>query len=255
MLKIVLLGGGNLAQHLFTQFSKNPTVELIQWYNRSIAPIGQFEHQTQITTELKDLKEADLYILAVSDSAIREVSKALPFKDKLVAHTSGNTEISAIDSKNRSAVFYPLQSFRKENQVQWSEIPLLLEASNEKDFELLHLLAKGMSDKVYSINSKQRSSIHLIAVFLNNFVNHLYTIGNQISKQEQIPFEVFLPLIKRTTASLENSSPLDSQTGPALRADHKTIASHLQQLKNPLHKEIYKSITSSIIETHGREKL
>lgn len=255
MLKIVLLGGGNVAHHLFTQFSKNPKVELIQWYNRSVTSIEKFEQQTEITTQLANLKEADIYIIAVSDCAIAEISSALPFQDKLVVHTSGNTTLNTIDSKNRAGVYYPLQSFSKTKHVHWPEVPLLLEATTEKDLELLQQLAKSMSDKVYKINSQQRSTIHLTAVFVNNFVNHLYTIGADLCEKEQIPFEIFIPLIKQTTTSLDNIAPMTSQTGPAVRGDNNTIASHLEQLKDPLHKEIYKSITRSIIETHGREKL
>lgn len=255
MLKIVLLGGGNVAHHLFTQFSKNPKVELIQWYNRSGSSIEKFEQHTEITTRLDNLKEADVYIIAVSDNAIAELSTALPFQDKLVVHTSGNTPLQNIDSKNRAGVFYPLQSFKKDKKVDWSEVPLLIEASIENDLKLLLKLANSMSDNVYKISSQQRSTIHLTAVFVNNFVNHLYSIGSDLCEMEQIPFEVFIPLIKQTTKSLNTTTPKVAQTGPAVRGDTNTIESHLEQLKDPLHKEIYKSITRSIISTHGREKL
>lgn len=255
MLKIVLLGGGNVAHHLFTQFSKNPKVELIQWYNRSESSIEKFEQHTEITDRFDNLKEADIYIIAVSDNAIAELSTALPFQDKLVVHTSGNTPLHNIDSKNRAGVLYPLQSFKKDKKVDWSEVPLLIEAYTENDLELLFELAKSMSENVYKINSQQRSTIHLTAVLVNNFVNHLYSIGSDLCEMEQIPFEIFIPLIKQTTKSLNTTTPKASQTGPAVRGDTNTIESHLEQLKDPLHKEIYKSITRSIISTHGREKL
>ncbi|WP_417360640.1 Rossmann-like and DUF2520 domain-containing protein [Galbibacter sp.] len=255
MLKIVLLGGGNVAHQLFTQVSKNSEVDLVQWYNRNIVAIEKFEQQTAITDQLENLKEADIYIIAVSDIAIAEISSALPFQDRFVVHTSGNTSMEAIDSKNRRGVYYPLQSFSKDKQLQWPEIPLLIEAAEEKDLELLQKLAKSMTDKVYMINSQQRSGIHLTAVFVNNFVNHMYTIGADLCDQEQIPFEIFFPLINQTTKSLNTTPPKASQTGPAVRGDLNTISSHLEQLTNPLHKEIYKSITRSILNTHGREKL
>ncbi len=255
MLKIVLLGGGNVAQHLFTQLSTHTEFQLIQWYNRHLAAIEGFRSITEITDELEALKDADLYLMAVSDRAITEISAALYFKDKFVVHTSGNTALSAIDSKNRGGVFYPLQSFSKEKSVDWPEVPLLLEATNQKDALLLERLAKGISDKIYMVNSQQRSTIHLSAVFVNNFVNHMYTIGSSLCEAEQIPFEIFYPLIRETTKSLENTTPIVAQTGPAVRADYNTINSHLEQLKNPLYQEIYKSITRSISVTHGREKL
>src|SRR5690606_27195343 len=169
MLKIVLLGGGNVAHHLFTQFSKNPKVELIQWYNRRGSSIEKFEQHTEITTRLDTLKEADVYIIAVSDNAIAELSTALPFQDKLVVHTSGNTPLQNIDSKNRAGVFYPLQSFKKDKMVDWSKVPLPTEASTENDLDFLLELAKSMSENVYKINSQQRSAMLLAAVFVNNF--------------------------------------------------------------------------------------
>lgn len=255
MLKIVLLGGGNVAHHLFTQFSRNPEIELVQWYNRSIDAIRKFGQHTAVIDQIENLKEADLYLIAVSDAAIAEISAALPFQGKFVVHTSGNTSMDVIDSKNRTGVYYPLQSFSKNKPIQWNEIPLLIEATNEDDLQLLNKLAKSMTDKVYTINSQQRSRIHLTAVFVNNFVNHLFSIGADLSEQEQIPFEIFIPLIKQTTNSLGTTPPIASQTGPAVRGDHSTIEAHLRQLKDPLHKEIYKSITRSILKTHGREKL
>jgi predicted short-subunit dehydrogenase-like oxidoreductase (DUF2520 family) len=116
-------------------------------------------------------------------------------------------------------------------------------------------LGKTISNTIYKINSEQRKSLHLAAVFVNNFVNHLYYIGNEICNENDVPFDILLPLIEETFKKLDDLSPLEAQTGPAKRNDEQTIKNQLDQLKNNTHKEIYRILTKSIQETHGRKEL
>ena len=132
-----------------------------------------------------------------------------------------------------------LQTFSKDKEIDFSEIPFCLEAENEKDYNLLKTLALSIGQKVYSISSKQRKTIHVAAVFVNNFTNHLYKIGNDICKQNNVPFEILLPLIKETSLKIEQLEPKNAQTGPAIRKDKKTINNHLNLL-NDDQQEIYK---------------
>ncbi|MCX2679321.1 DUF2520 domain-containing protein [Galbibacter sp. EGI 63066] len=255
MLNTVLLGGGNIAHHLFVVIRELTSVNLIQCYNRNIEAIKSFEKHLEITDDLNKLKDADLYIIAVSDNAIAEVSATLPFSDRLVVHTSGSMPMNELAEKNRRGVFYPLQTFSKEKPVDFSEIPICLEAENQKDLNTLKTLANALSDKVYEMNSHQRKTLHIAAVFVNNFVNHLYYIGNDLCEKDKIPFEILHPLIKETSEKLMKVNPKEAQTGPAIRNDIKTINSHLDQIENNAYKDIYKILTASIINTYGREEL
>jgi len=252
MIKIVLLGAGNLAFNLTKCLLNNKDIEVVQVYNRSLEEINYLKSKTSITNNLLGLKEADIYIIAVSDNAISELSKNLILKNKLVVHTSGGVDMTDLHSISNKGVFYPLQTFSKEKDIDFLKVPICIEASNEKDLNLLENLAKSISNTVYNINSEQRKSLHVSAVFVNNFVNHLYDIANEICTEKNIPFEILLPIIKETAKKIETLSPFEAQTGPAKRNDSITIAEHLAILNNK-QQEIYTLLTKSIQETYGKK--
>lgn len=246
MVKVTLIGSGNVAQHLITAFQKADGIELAGAFSRDKDNLSHLLPEHQIVSDLTKLPEADLYIIAVTDGAIAGVSYDLPFSGKLVAHTSGSIPVTALDAKNRRAVFYPLQTFSKNKPVDFKTIPICLESEHPEDFELLHQVAAAISERTFAIDSKQRRAIHVSAVFVNNFVNHLYQIGNDICDEHQVPFEILKPLIQETAAKVMVLSPSEAQTGPAKRKDAHTIAAHLELLKDDNQKNIYQLLTQSI---------
>jgi len=252
MIQVVIIGSGNVAQHLIKAFAKSSKIDVIQAFSRQKAVLTHLLDSKKITTDLNDLAEADLYIIAVSDDAIAAVSSQLPFENRLVVHTSGSVSINALDKKNRNGIFYPLQSFSKNAAIDFSQVPLCLESENEADFEFLTSIATTLSDKVYKINSEQRKALHVSAVFVNNFVNHLYQMGNQICNENNVPFEVLKPLIQETANKIMKLSPNEAQTGPAIRNDKQTITSHLDFLQDENQKKIYQILTQSI-QNNGKK--
>lgn len=243
MISVVILGSGNVAYHLAKAFLNTENVIVKQIYARSIEQIQEFQHATSITDDISLLVAADVYILAISDNSISEVSSHL--QNKFVVHTSGSVAMNSLQNSGRKGVFYPLQSFSKNKQVDFNTIPFCLETETHEDYQLLETLAKTIGTKIYPINSLQRSKLHVAAVFVNNFVNHMYTIGNDICNTYNVPFEVLLPLIEETASKISTISPKDAQTGPAKRNDTETISRHLETL-NESQKEVYKLITKSI---------
>ncbi|SHL46853.1 Rossmann-like and DUF2520 domain-containing protein [Flavobacterium chilense] len=246
MIRITLIGSGNVAQHLIKAFAKSELVEIVQVYARKKETLASLVDFDKIVNDFEDLKEADIYIIAVSDKAISEVAKKLPFQNRVVVHTSGAASLDVLDSKNRKGVFYPLQTFSKNKEIDFSTIPMCLEAENTFDFRVLESLAKSISNAVYPINSNQRKALHVAAVFVNNFTNHLYQIGQEICEEHQVPFDVLKPLIQETSEKIKTLNPVDAQTGPAKRHDATTIEAHLEYLTNENQKNIYKILTQSI---------
>lgn len=255
MIQIVILGTGNVATHLIKAFENAANVEVVQVFNRNSRGFDELPFKGNTTTEISSLKNADCYIISVPDDAVQTLSASIPFENRLVVHTSGSVSVSELDPKNRRGVFYPLQTFSKERGVDFSEIPVCIEAENVADIKILNALALSVTNSVYEINSDKRKQLHLAAVFVCNFVNHLYQIGYELTENNGIPFSILKPLIKETANKIENASPKAMQTGPAKRDDMKTIEKHLNSLEQPLQKEIYKLLSQSIQETYGREKL
>lgn len=246
MKKVTIIGSGNVAQHLIKAFSDNLDVTLQQILVRNVENIQNVVELEKVITKYEDLVEADLYVIAVSDSAITEVSALLPFSDRLVSHTSGTMPIDSLDSKNRRAVFYPLQTFSKTKSVDFKKVPICLEAENEIDLDNISIIGNLISDNVNFINSQQRKSLHVAAVFVSNFTNHLYAIGEQICKDNSTPFDILKPLIRETAEKINYMNPQQAQTGPAIRRDQNTIEAHLKFIQNNHYKKIYSLLTESI---------
>jgi predicted short-subunit dehydrogenase-like oxidoreductase (DUF2520 family) len=252
MIKVVILGGGNVAFHLTKQLLKNVSVKLIQVYNRNLNAINYLKHKTSITNNLNELKKADVYIIAISDNAISNFSSKLNLPNKLVVHTSGSVEMNDLKSNSNKGVFYPLQSFSKNSNLNFSEIPICIEAENTEDFLVLEKIATSITTNCFKINSEQRKYLHVAAVFVNNFVNHLYHIGNEICVENRIPFKILQPLINETAAKVRELAPFHSQTGPAKRNDTSTILKQ-QSLLTTNKQEIYTLLTKSIYKTYGKK--
>lgn len=256
MITVCIIGSGNVAQHLIASFQKSQSngtaIELIQVYARQKHQLTKFIASAKITNKLSDLLEADLYIMAISDDAISEISSQIPFKNKLVVHTSGNVAIHDLDTNNRRGVFYPLQTFTKNKAINFKEIPICLESENATDFQMLEKVAKLISNKVVAINSNQRKALHVSAVFVNNFTNHLFHLAHTICEDNQVSFELLQPLLLETAQKALLLSPKEAQTGPAKRGDSKTIAAHIAFLSNQKQIEIYKLLTQSI-QNHEQE--
>ena len=246
MIKLTLIGSGNVAQHLLSAFNKNPDIEIVQVFSRKLELVSDLIPIDKIVKNFDDLIEADVYIIAVSDDAIAEVSAKLPFKNHLVVHTSGSASMENLNDNNRKGVFYPLQTFTKGKEIDFKSIPICIESKFNDDYNVLKKVADSISDKVFTINSEQRRSLHVSAVFVNNFVNHLYSIGNAICDEHQVPFGILQPLIRETADKIMSLSPNEAQTGPAKRNDKTTIEAHLDFLSDQNHKNIYKLLTQSI---------
>lgn len=253
MVKVVLVGTGNVAKFLFDIFSTHPQLRLVQVVGRNVKALNYFKTGTDVSSNFGDLKAADIYILAVKDNAIQAVSKELVIQDGLLVHTSGSIAMEALPENVRRGVFYPLQTFSSIPPKNRENIPFCVEAENEADYSFLEDLAKCISNSVCRISSEKRRQLHLAAVFANNFTNHMYFLASDICTEHELPFELLKPLIRETYEKIMLQDPLDAQTGPARRNDLKTLQEHLLLLKESRHKKVYTTISESIQETYGKK--
>jgi len=255
MISVVLLGAGNVATHLYKAFIKSKDVSVSQWYNRNLEPIQTYKNEVEVIDDINKLKKVDVYIIAVSDDAISNLSSQLPFENRLVVHTSGSVGIYELDKKNERGVFYPLQTFSKNAEVDFKQVPICIEVIKKNNLKTLKSLSEALGSESHKVNTEQRKALHLAAVFVNNFANQLYRIAHEITESKGVEFNILKPLILETAKKVQDLSPYMAQTGPAKRNDKKTIRKHLKLLENQHHKDIYELLTTSIQKTHGRKKL
>lgn len=245
----IIIGSGNVATHLGKALKRSGiTIDVV--YSRSLGHAEQLAGQLGAVpyTDLKLVpSHADLYLIAVKDAAIEEVAAQLSVNDGLVLHTSGITPMEILKMHKRHGVFYPLQTLTKNVEPDLKNVPLLIEANNEKDQRGLELIAATISEKVFTITSEQRQFVHLAAVFANNFSNHLYAIAEQIMQAHHIPFEILKPLILETARKVQEHEPQSVQTGPAIRNDQPTVEKHLALLQQtPEFRQMYELLSRSI---------
>lgn len=245
MISLNIIGSGNVATHLATAFSGSGKVRLQQLFSRQPNAIAAPEG-VEILHDLSFLRPADVTLIAVSDDAIGAVSKALPFSGHLVVHTSGSQPFTILDAKNRRGVFYPLQTFSKTKEVSFPDVPLCLEAEDVDDMTVLKELASSLSSSVHEVDATQRRALHVAAVFVSNFTNHLYGIGAKICEENRLDFELLKPLIRETADKVMTLPPSEAQTGPAQRNDRKTLDAHRAFLGDRPEAKLYEILTQSI---------
>ena len=242
-MKITLIGGGKLGKQLYRVCTAASEIELVQWVVRS-AERGKTPEGISLVNEVNVLHPADLYLLAVTDEVISKVAGTLP-EEAFVVHTAGGVALEVLN-QNRAGVFYPLQTFSEGRNIDFSKLPIGLESKDASDLPLLEQLVQALGARSFHMNSKQREHLHLAAVLVNNFTNHLFAEAASICSQNYLPFELLNPLIQETVNKLEYLSPKAAQTGPAIRHDQKTIEKHLTLIQERSLQEIYKVVTLAI---------
>ena len=248
-MKVVIIGTGNVAYALAEKILHSEH-ELLQVTGRNAMHAERMGTHMNVpfTGSLDHLERmADLYIVAVSDESLQNISEWLRLNKKLVVHTAGSVSIDVLQNVSTNyGVLYPLQSLKRGMKVP-DEIPLLVDGNSPDDLALIKDFALSISSRVGVADDLTRKKLHLAAVFVNNFTNHLYALAEQYCDEEQLPFELLQPLIIETAERLSAQSARRSQTGPALRNDQSTITKHLELLKEyPALKKLYEIMTKSI---------
>ncbi|MGK0388196.1 MAG: putative short-subunit dehydrogenase-like oxidoreductase (DUF2520 family) [Maribacter sp.] len=252
-MKITIIGSGNVGYHL-SQRLKEVGHTISQIFSRKttkVLRISRIIGAIPIDNLSSLQADADLYIIAVKDDVIglvaEKMRKKLP-ENTWVVHTSGSVPSTVLCPYfNNYGIFYPLQTFSISRMADFLNIPILIDSNTELMKDRLHQLAETVSPKVYHINDEQRAKLHVTAVMVNNFTNHLYAIAEDILQKEELPMEVLIPLIQETSNKVSLFPAKDMQTGPARRGDEDTIQRHLDFMGNhEEYKEIYEVLTASL---------
>lgn len=254
---ITLIGAGNLATRVGLALHEAGIV-ITQVYSRTEESASCLAEklQTGFTTIPSEINtQSDLLLVAIKDDAIMELLGQMNVEKSFIAHTAGSVPMSFLTRySSNCGVFYPLQTFSINREVDFSEIPICIEANTFKGVKLLEELALRISKKVRKIDSDKRESLHLAAVFSCNFVNHFYHLGNKILANEGLDFELLKPLIEETAAKVMELNPEEAQTGPAVRFDESIINKHLRMLEGQEElKKIYSFVSESIHQAHKRK--
>ena len=238
-MKIDIIGRGNVATHLYNAFSNVSDVMIVNPHRPNCSRI-----------------DCDLCVICVSDNVIEKIASQLVDHNAIIVHTSGSIPMSVLVRKKAGyGVFYPLQTFTKGAELNYSEIPFFIEASDSKTKDILRSLASKISSKVFDADSEARKRLHLASVFACNYVNHMFYIADEILKESSFDLSVLMPLINQTVEKVIKITPYDAQTGPARRGDSEVIDKHINMLfDKPNFENIYSSIANSIREVYSSDR-
>lgn len=255
--KVAILGTGNVAWHLAPALEDAGHI-VTEVYGRDHNKVQQITKRLYNTEGKTDLdfseSEAEIFILAVSDQAISELADEviLP-EDSILVHTSGAVSQDILDysSASNTGIFYPLQTFTKDREINFEEVPFLLESEDGSTLQKLKKLAKSLSPLQYIVKSKDRMALHVAAVFASNFSNHMLRLAEEIMARKGLDYEMLKPLIIETMSKSLELGAKKAQTGPAVRSDFNTLDAHYKFLNyNEQVAEIYRLISQDIIDSY-----
>ena len=258
-MRIVLIGAGNLATNLGKALS-HAEHEIVQIYSRTMVSARGLAHEVGGTpiTDLKSLcNDADVYVIALKDSVVGDLLPQIckGREERLFVHTSGSLSMDIFSGHAYNyGVLYPLQTFSKQREVNFQDIPCLLEGVNKQVVGVLKTLASSISDQIYMLSSEKRKYLHLAAVFACNFTNHCYALAEKVLKKQELPFSLLLPLVDETARKVHSESPQHLQTGPAVRNDTNIIQAHLSLLgEDKALQDLYECMSKSIFDMENEK--
>ena len=250
-MRVVIIGSGNVATVL-GRLIKSRNHEILQVVSRTAANAKLLADE--LACRYADFSapidmNADLYLIAVNDSVLYDLNKLLTLPGKLVVHTAGSISKDVLENiSNRYAILYPLQSLRKELANTNYAIPFLVDGNTDETTTAIETFARSISDHVRIAGDEERLKLHVAAVIVSNFTNHLYALAESYCTQENVDFSMLIPLITETANRVVHASPAIMQTGPAIRNDIFTLDKHLRLLSGyPKLKSLYLKFTDSIM--------
>lgn len=245
---ISIIGSGNVAWHLAKRlYACNIPLKAIVSRNFDKGKALADSVRAEFVDNIKKTPASDIYLLSVKDDAYTSVVSSLPPSHAIYLHTSGSMEMNILNRLSSNyGVLYPFQTFTKGKELDFSQVPLCLEASNLYTKEVLSLLAKEFSEIHHWLDSSQRAHLQLSGVFAANFSNALFVIVKQILENQQMDFSLAIPLIKETVAKLDSLYPEEAQTGPAARNDKNIMEKHLGMLSDNDYRNIYQLLSKII---------
>jgi predicted short-subunit dehydrogenase-like oxidoreductase (DUF2520 family) len=255
-MRVVLIGSGNTATVLGRLILRSGH-EIVQVFSRDpvhAAGLGALLQAAYTSNQHEIKNDADLYVLAIADRALYEAGSWLQLHKKMVVHTAGSVPMEVLKDISRNyGVLYPLQSLRKEMQ-HIPDLSLLVNANTEENLALIQDFARSVSPMVYIADDRQREQLHIAAVIVSNFTNHLYSLAADYCKNRDLDFRMLIPLITEVANRLNQIPPQEAQTGPALRKDMPTIQKHLAELKDfPELQRLYGIFTESIQQYYQKQ--
>lgn len=252
--RVVFIGAGNVASHLAPAIQESGAGKVVQIYSRTAdsaeALAGKVGCSDIATHPSEVIADADVYIVSLVDDAVAKIAEQLPRNNALWLHTSGSLPMEVLsDLSPNYGVYYPLQTFSRSVSLDLSDVPVFIEGcTSEIEAEIRQLASKTFK-KVYKADSELRRKMHVAAVFACNFTNYMWTVADDLLREDNLTLDVLKPLLEETLRKAVTARPADGQTGPAMRGDDRVMSKHMEMLPTDL-ADIYGTLSQAIYKRH-----
>ncbi|MDY0215420.1 MAG: DUF2520 domain-containing protein [Bacteroidales bacterium] len=255
-ISVLLVGSGRVATHIAKRLVlNNVCIPLV--VSRSLENAQKLADKIGAEASItipEVTKSFDFVLISVNDDAYENrIFQLKNNQDSIILHTSGSLGMDFFPQTIANyGVLYPFQTFSMEREVDFSTMPVMIEANTSANLEKIRELAVALSPEVVEVNSDQRAKIHIAAVLVCNFVNHLYVEAETLLKQNDIDFSILHSLMRETTQKAIEISPAKAQTGPAVRNDQKIINKHMSLITDDKLRDLYQKFSNLIIEKKSK---
>ena len=269
---ITLIGSGNVATWMAQRLQGSPRFPVTQVYSRKLENARRLAElsEAEAIDDIRQLNpDNQIFIFALADNAYETVLPQLPFRLPAAFMTSGTVSCQCLkEYADCYGVVYPLQTFTKSQDMRALEVPLCLESGfvgDDKEqqhscccnnlpqecgssYDLMWDLARELSPKCYEVSEAQRAQMHVAAVFACNFSNAMYQIAYKLLEENGLPFDILIPLLRRTVEKVSEMPPAEAQTGPAVRGDVNVMRKQMASLEDERLREIYRIMSEMIMD-------
>ena len=242
MKKINLLGSGRVGSTLARLWHEQGTFEVQDVLTQSLSSATEavgFIGAGQPVTALADLRDADLWMLAVPDRAISSVATALSQLNSLrtpriAFHCSGALSSSELVSLGQQgwavASAHCLLSFATPSEAvhQFAGTPCALEG-DALAVDVLSAAFQKIGGNCFPLLEKNKLLYHAAAVFATNFLPVLQATADRLWHDSGMPDDIAKQvrgkLLHNAVANILSLGPAGALTGPAARGD-TTLVRH-----------------------------
>lgn len=265
-MKIGFIGAGKVGTSLGHYFSQHDLP--LSGYlsrSRSSSELASEFTGSEIFEDLPALlKNSSIVFITTGDDQISGIVDQLYQSGKItenhtLIHTSGALSTDLFESLKETKCglcsLHPIMSFSdiKTAAKNLDQTVFTLEG-NEKGLADIEGIMAITNNPYFIINKDHKVLYHAAACILSNYLVTLVNSGYELLKATGIPedqiSQAFLPLIKATIGNIEKSGPAAALTGPLVRGDEKTIATHLQSIKSltPDYLDLYQTMGLATID-------
>ena len=249
MLKLSIIGCGNVAKTMAFLWHQSGSVEIVDVINRSQSSAEEsvaFIGAGKALNSLAELSDADIFVIGCGDDHIEACLEELLKQNivqagNIVFHFSG-AKSSAVLHKAKvhgvnCASLHPVKSFANPASAinTFAKTYCGLEG-DEAACDVLENLISAISGHCFKVDSDKKLTYHAASVFACNYMVALQELSiralEKSGVERELAMKILEPIVKNTADNIFELGTAKALTGPIARGDHNLVAQQFEAVKS-----------------------